>query len=195
MEQFKTIKIKSQIWMAENLNVGNFRNGDAIPEAKTAEEWKTSGDLKKPAWCYYDNDPANGIKYGKLYNWYAVNDPRGLAPLNWHIPSDIEWAKLIEAVGGRDVAGNKLKEAGTTHWESSNQSVTNTLGFTALPGGYRSYNRENKFESIGLVGVWWTSTQYLPDVAWNRDMMSFLPTVGRSNYLMKHGLSVRCIVN
>lgn len=85
---YKTVTIGNQVWMAENLNVDKFRNGDLILQAKTEEEWKKAGENKHPAWCYFDNDTANDAKYGKLYNWYAVNDPRGLAPAGWHIPTD-----------------------------------------------------------------------------------------------------------
>lgn len=91
---FKSVKIGAQTWMAENLNVSTFRNGDPIPEVKTNEEWEKAGKEGKPAWCYYDNDPVNSSKYGKLYNWFAVNDPRGLAPEGWHIPRVDEWNTL-----------------------------------------------------------------------------------------------------
>ena len=87
----QTITIGTQVWMTKNLDVATFRNGDPIPQAKTDEEWEKAGENQQPAWCYYDNDPANGAKYGKLYNWYAVNDSRGLAPVGYHIPSDAEW--------------------------------------------------------------------------------------------------------
>ena len=103
------VTIGSQVWMTENLNVDKFRNGDPIPEAKTYEEWKKAGENKQPAWCNYKNDPANGEKYGKLYNWFAVNDPRGLAPKGCHIPSDKEWTVLTDFLGGNKVAGTKMK--------------------------------------------------------------------------------------
>ena len=95
--------------MTKNLDVATFRNGDPIPEAKSNEEWQKAGENKQPAWCYYDNDPKNGAIYGKLYNWYAVNDPRGLAPSGYHIPSDAEWTKLTDFLGGKTVAGDKMK--------------------------------------------------------------------------------------
>jgi uncharacterized protein (TIGR02145 family) len=91
----QTITIGTQVWMTENLNVEKFRNGDPIPEAKTEGEWKAYGEAGEAAWCNYDNDPKNGEKYSKLYNWYAVSDPRGLAPQGWHIPSDEEWGCLL----------------------------------------------------------------------------------------------------
>jgi hypothetical protein len=107
------VKIGTQVWMTKNLNVDKFRNGDPIPQAKTREEWKAAGENKQPAWCYYDNDPANGVKYGKLYNWYAVNDARGLAPAGYHVPSDAEWTILENQLGSD--AGTKMKS--TSGWE------------------------------------------------------------------------------
>jgi TolA-binding protein len=109
---YKSVKIGTQTWMAENLNVSTFRNGDPIMEAKTNEEWEKAGKEGKPAWCNYENDPKNGAKYGKLYNWYAVNDPRGLAPAGWHVPSDAEWTTLGDQLG--DEASNKMKS--TSGW-------------------------------------------------------------------------------
>jgi uncharacterized protein (TIGR02145 family) len=105
----QTVTIGTQVWMTKNLDVDHFRNGDPIPQAKTDEEWKRAGENKQPAWCYYDNDPANGVKYGKLYNWYAVNDQRGLAPGGYHVPSDEEWTVLTDYLGGSDIAGKKMK--------------------------------------------------------------------------------------
>ena len=105
----QTVTIGSQVWMTKNLDVSTFRNGDPIPQAKTKEEWEKARENQQPAWCYYDNDPANGAKYGKLYNWYAVNDSRGLAPVGYHIPSDAEWTKLTDFLGGESVAGTKMK--------------------------------------------------------------------------------------
>jgi len=114
--QAQTVTIGKQVWMTKNLDVSTFRNGDPIPEAKTDEAWKAAGENKQPAWCYYDNDPKNGTKYGKLYNWYAVNDPRGLAPAGYHIPTDAEWTVLTDYLGGEDVAGKKMKS--TSGWDS-----------------------------------------------------------------------------
>lgn len=105
----QTVTIGTQIWMTKNLEVSTFRNGDPIPEAKTVLEWLRLGENKQPAWCYYDNDPANGAKYGKLYNWYAVNDTRGLAPTGFHIPTSDEFIKLFDFLGKDSVAVKKLK--------------------------------------------------------------------------------------
>jgi len=110
----QTVTIGNQVWMTKNLDVSTFRNGDPIPQAKTATEWEAAGENKQPAWCYYDNDPANGAKYGKLYNWYAVNDLRGLAPAGYHIPSDVEWTQLTDFLGSE--ASKKMKS--TSGWKS-----------------------------------------------------------------------------
>jgi uncharacterized protein (TIGR02145 family) len=110
------VTIGSQVWTSTNLDVSTFRNGDPIPQAKTDEEWKKAEENGEPAWCYNDNDPSNGTKYGKLYNWHAVNDPRGLAPNGYHIPTDAEWTILTDYLGGEDNAGTKMKS--TSGWLS-----------------------------------------------------------------------------
>ena len=112
----QTVTIGTQTWTTKNLNLATFRNGDAIPQAKTDEEWEAAGENKQPAWCYYENNTANGTKYGKLYNWYAVVDARGLAPGGWHVPTDEEWTVLSTFLGGEAVAGKKMKS--TSGWNS-----------------------------------------------------------------------------
>jgi uncharacterized protein (TIGR02145 family) len=107
--QAQTVTIGTQVWTTKNLDVSTFRNGDVIPQASTDEAWEAAGENKQPAWCYYDNDTANASKYGKLYNWYAVNDPRGLAPAGYHIPSDAEWTVLTDFLGDEGIAGKKMK--------------------------------------------------------------------------------------
>jgi uncharacterized protein (TIGR02145 family) len=150
----KSVKIGTQTWMAENLNVSTFRNGDPILQAKTDEEWKKAGENKQPAWCYYDNDPANGEKYGKLYNWYAVNDPRGLAPQGWHIPSKTELTELKS--NGATVEGMKSK-SGWNDYNGRSGNGTNESGFSGLPGGWRSIN--GYFDFVGNHGYWWSSSE------------------------------------
>lgn len=147
------IKIGSQIWMKKNLTISRYRNGDRIPQVKDGAEWAA---LTTGAWCWYNNDSAKGTVYGKLYNWYAVNDPRGLAPAGWHIPNNEEWTILTTFLGGTTIAGAKMKETGTTHWLPPNPA-TNRSGFTALPGGYRVYSGE--FTDIGVFGFWWSATE------------------------------------
>jgi uncharacterized protein (TIGR02145 family) len=144
--------------MNSNLNVTHYRNGDAIPQVTDPTQWK---NLTTGAWCYYANTSSNGTTYGKLYNWYAVNDPRGLAPAGYHIPSQLEWENLITCLGGSSVAGGAMKETGTTHW-SSNPGATNSSGFTGLPGGIRtntSYGGSSfNFMSINKYGHWWSTS-------------------------------------
>ena len=188
---YKSVIIGEQEWMVENLNVDHFHNGDPIPEAKTDEEWIKAGEEQKPAWCYYDNDPENGKKYGKLYNWYAVNDPRGLSPKGWHVSNDEEWIKLTFYLGGERIGGGKLKEAGTTHWESPNIGATNETGFTALPGGNR--NGDGSYDNIGSNGFWWMSTESNSTIAWYRFIWYYSSNTYRSDVNKSNGLSVRCI--
>jgi uncharacterized protein (TIGR02145 family) len=149
------ITIGTQIWTGCNLNVDTYRNGDPIPQVTDNAEWDT---LTTGAWCYYNNDPVNGTIYGKLYNRYAVMDPRGLAPAGYHIPSESEWTTLINFLGGVSLAGGKMKEIGTTHWLSPNFAATNSSGFTGLPGSNRQDN--GIFSGIGLYGTWWSSSSF-----------------------------------
>ena len=123
-----TIKIGNQIWMNKNLNVDHYRNGDTIPEITNGVEWP---NLTTGAWCYYHNSDSLGNIYGKLYNWYAVNDPRGLAPQGWHVATDSDWIVLVNYLGGPDIAGGKLKEEGTRHWLIPNSGANNQSGFSA----------------------------------------------------------------
>jgi uncharacterized protein (TIGR02145 family) len=155
------VSIGKQVWMSENLNVDKFRNGDSIPHAKTKEEWILAGEKKQPAWCYYENhkiqdNPKYGDKYGKLYNWYAVIDKRGLAPLGWHIPSDDEWTILTNQLGGKELARQKIKS--NSGWENKNGS--DSLGFCGLPGGCRK--EDGTFSNLGQQGAWWSSSEDNP---------------------------------
>jgi uncharacterized protein (TIGR02145 family) len=133
---YHTVTIGTQVWLVENLMVTHYRNGDAIPNVTGNTQWEaaTTG-----AYCNYDNSAMNGTTYGRLYNWYAVNDSRKIAPAGWHIPSDAEYTVLSTFLGGVYVAGGKLKEKGTTHWKSPNTDATNVSGFTALPAGLRNF--------------------------------------------------------
>jgi uncharacterized protein (TIGR02145 family) len=140
-----SVTIGSQIWSNKNLNVDKYRNGDPIPQVQDEKEWES---LKTGAWCYYNNNPANGAIYGKLYNWYAVNDPRGLAPQGWHIPSQAEWNVLYE---GREI--EELIENGTAHWVSLN-GANNKTGFSILPGGERHYG---SYYGMGELSSFWTT--------------------------------------
>jgi len=185
---FQDIKIGTQQWASANLNVSNFVNGDTIPEAKTDEEWEKAGIDKKPAWCYYDNNPENGVKYGKLFNWYAVNDPRGLSPDGYHIPTDEEWTTLINYLGGEENAGVKMKSR--SGWKGDGNG-SNSSGFTALPGGSR-YNY-GQFRLIEDISFWWSSTELDPTVSWFRCMYYSNNDIIKHYAFKSHGLSVRCI--
>ena len=143
------VTIDSQVWTSKNLDVATYRNGDVIPQVQDPNAW---ANLTTGAWCYYDNDASNGTKYGKLYNWYAVNDPRGLAPKGYHIPTDAEWTQLSDYLGGYEEAGTKMKS--TSGWVK-NGNGTNSSGFSGLPGGYRYSN--GTFNYIGKDGSWWSS--------------------------------------
>ncbi|WP_163377809.1 fibrobacter succinogenes major paralogous domain-containing protein [Cyclobacterium sp. SYSU L10401] len=188
MTPMKEVTIGTQVWMSENLNVEKFRNGDTIPHAKTDEEWKKAGDNGEPAWCYYDNDPSNGEKYGKLYNWYAVNDPRGLAPKGWHLPSDEEWTTLTDLLGGLDAAGTKMKSK--SGWEDEGNG-TNESGFSGLPGGLR-YSL-GTFDGIGGYGRWWSSTEDYADYACFRSLGYSNGYAFRHIFNKEEGFSVRCL--
>lgn len=184
----KTKKIGDQEWSVTNLNVDKFRNGDAIPQAQSKEEWAQAEKNQKPAWCYYENDPANGEKYGKLYNWYAVKDSRGLAPKGWHIPSDVEWTKLTDYLGGAYRAGKKMKY--TRGWKD-NGNGTNESDFSGLPGGFRNF--DGGFNYVGHDGYWWSSSEVNTIGAWFRTLGYRAGKVGRFNYLAENGFSVRCL--
>ena len=181
------VTIGIQNWMSKNLDVSKFRNGEAIPLAKTNAEWKSAGQNQQPAWCYYKNKTANGTTYGKLYNWYAVNDPRGLAPKGYHIPTDKEWTMLTDYLGG-DSIGAKMKS--TSGWEE-NGNGSNTSGFAGLPGGYRYY--DGFFANVGAGGRWWSSSVYHADLAWYRYLFNSSGDVFRSYYSKQNGFSVRCL--
>ncbi len=159
--------IGNQIWMMKNLDVDKFRNGDPIPKAGYDIAWVEAFDNEQPAWCYYDDNTKNEERYGKLYNWYAVNDPRGLAPEGWHVPSDAEWTQLTNYLGGHELADKKMKS--TSGWRGIRRNIynlkfegyeyggTNKSGFNALPGGERL---RPPFLGIGISSGWWSSTEF-----------------------------------
>jgi len=181
-----TVKIGTQYWAIANLNVNTFRNGDSIPEIRTNDEWVEAGQSGKPAWCYYNNDPKNGVKYGKLYNWYAVNDPRGLAPAGWTLAGDADWTELTHYLGGQ-AAGNKIKS--TSAWLDGNNG-TNETGFIGLPGGYRVEN--GTFKNLGSIGTWWSSTESKALTAVDF-YLALNGNLGRSSSPRQRGESVRCL--
>lgn len=192
--KYTSVKIGTQKWMTKNLVVSHYRNGDKIPQVKSNADWAA---LTTGAWCWYNNDSATGAVYGKLYNWYAVNDPRGLAPTGWHIPTDAEWDTLSLRLGDDSLAGGKLKdtgtiEAGTGLWVAPNKGATNKSGFTALPSGYR--DQYGNFANIGYFGYWWSSTQTNSfNLAYFRNLYHGDRYFYRYFQYKQIGYSVRCI--
>jgi uncharacterized protein (TIGR02145 family) len=199
------VTIGTQVWSSTNLDVTTYRDGTPIPQVTDPTAWAA---LTTGAWCYYNNDPANGAVYGKLYNWYAVagihdaaslNNPslrKQFAPQGWHIPSDAEWTILTDFLGGESVAGGKMKstgtiQAGTGLWESPNAAATNESGFTGLPAGYRFNN--GSFYNIGSFGVWWSSSENDTAYAWSRQLEDNNGDAYRFNGNKRNGWSVRCI--
>jgi uncharacterized protein (TIGR02145 family) len=183
-----TIVIGNQQWMKENLDVVTYRNGDVIPQVTDAAAW---AGLTTGAWCYYSNSADNGTIYGKLYNWYAVNDSRGLAPQGWHIPTDAEWTTLGNLLGGDAVAGGKMKTTGTTRWNTPNTSATNESGFAGLPGGNR--NSDGTYVNISGDGSWWSATPSSSTVARFRQANYNSVLLNSGNAIMVQGYSVRCL--
>jgi uncharacterized protein (TIGR02145 family) len=185
------VTIGKQVWMTQNLNVDMFRNGDPIPEAKTAEEWIRAGENGQPAWSYYNNNPDNGDRHGKLYNWYAVNDSRGLAPEGWKIPSDEDWSRLEDFLGGMYLeVGVKMKSI--DFWAYYlDYGGTNESGFSGLPGGRR--RSDGRFDRVGSEGYWWSSTEDDTSSAWCRYLSYGSKSVWRYGFDKDYGFSVRCL--
>ena len=189
---YPTIQIGNQVWMTKNLDVDCFRNGDLIKEVKSTEEWQKAGQNGQPAWCYFENKLINDKKYGKLYNWYAVNDPRGLAPKGWHVPNYEEITILINYLGGKNIAGVKLKsELGWKKHFLRNGNGTNESFFNGFPGGYRS--DFGFYNSAGYNGYWWILKDYASYYAFFLSLSANDDFVYRDNRNMSNGFSVRCI--
>lgn len=182
------VTIGTQIWTSCNLNVDTYRNGDPIPEVSDPVAWAA---LTTGAWCWYANDSANGPIYGKLYNWYAVNDPRGLAPVGYHIPTNAEWTTLSNYLGGLSTFGAAIKETGTTHWRTPNTGATNSSGFTALGASWRDIN--GTFATLTNEGYWWSSTAFGVGNSYSRFVNFNTATGFNVQNNVKDGLSVRLI--
>ena len=214
---YKTVTIGSQVWMDKNLEVSTFRNGDVIPQATSNAEWEAAGKNKQPAWCYYDNDAKNDVKYGKLYNWYAVNDPRGLAPAGYHVPTDAEWTTLGNFLG--DDAGKKMKS--TSGWETWTEDLvcancknwnaeyrkkmachvckdTRVHGTKAHSGNGTNSSgfsglpggcrfKHGSFGGQGNLGFWWSTSESSTVNAYDRDLFYNLDNLLRNNGDGKEG--------
>ena len=187
---YRTVKIGDQWWMAENLNVTHYRNGDLVPNVTDSSLW-TSQTIG--AYCNYGNDAANAAAYGRLYNWYAAGDARDIAPAGWHVPSDVEWQTLVNYLGGDAVAGWKMKETGTAHWLPPNTG-TDESGFTALPGGYRG-SSYGVFGDLGNYACFWSSTVSSGTYAWYRSLSYDYSEVSHYDSKKHYGFSIRCVKN
>ena len=191
---YRTVKIGGQWWMAENLKATKYNNGDLIPNTTEDAAWTT---LTTPAFAWYQNDAATyGTVYGALYNWYVVdrgsNGGHDLCPTGWHVPTATDWTTLTDALGGLDVAGGKMKEAGTSHWSAPNTEATNTSGFTGLPGGHRGY-ANGAFQNVGLFAHWWSGTESDAELAWGEGLFSPDRQANHSTSVKQNGFSVRCV--
>jgi len=184
---YPTITVGTQIWMAENLRVAHYRNGDAIPTAPNNGAWAA---LTTGAYCWYDNDSASYAKYGALYNWYAVDDSRGLCPAGWHLPTYTDWTTLTSYLGGQNGAGGKMKSVSAL-WNSINIDAANNFGFSGLPGGIRDGG--GVYSDVGDNGYWWTSTENNDVLAWGRSLGYNHAGVFLHNLSKNRGLSIRCI--
>jgi uncharacterized protein (TIGR02145 family) len=192
---YPVVQINTQLWMAENLKTSKYNDGTAIPN------YTYNPSLITGAYSDYDNTPANSTIYGRLYNWYAVdnnavtkvasNGGKNVCPTSWHVPADTEWTTLTTFLGGGVGAGGKLKENGTTHWTTPNSGATNETGFTALPGGF--FDNGVRHYDIFLYSYWWSSTEYSASKAWS--WYSFYNNADATTYYFEKqdGFSVRCI--
>ena len=197
---YNTVKIGNQVWTKENLNVSKYRNGDIIPQVTDPTQW---ANLTTGAWCYYNNDPANGAIYGKLYNWYAVNDSRGLAPEGWHVPSDAEWTSLTTFLGGENVAGGKMKTLGGSQSDTSSwyydSGVTNSSNFSAKPASWRYTESSGTIfggnSPTKMAAFWWSSTEFTSELSSLRIIQASSNSIFNQTLSHKksNGLSIRCI--
>ncbi len=214
-----TVSIGGQVWMQENLDVSRYRNGETIRYAATTQDWLDAAASGEGAWSYYKNDAANNGKYGRLYNWYAVHDPRGLAPKGWHIPTTQEFKKLSKALGGVYVAGGKMKSTGPSLWRSPNFAADNSgqpsvcvpdgnvlssvcrpnftadnsSRFSGMPGGMRG--TDGGFFFMGENAFFWSSSESTPTISWYGALSYHLPTFVQGTEHNADGMSVRCIKN
>lgn len=195
--EYATIQIGTQIWMAENLNTTKYCNGDPIPNVIDPSQWY---NLTTGAWLYYDNNNPSYTPslapYGKLYNWYAVIDSRNICPCNWHVPTWEEWTILTDYLTDTlvEFTGGKMKSTGTEYWHTPNALATNESGFSGLPGGFRATGAYDGFDGFGYFGHWWSSTEgfsngYGP---LRKRTLSYSDGIVNSSD-QGSGLSVRCI--
>jgi uncharacterized protein (TIGR02145 family) len=186
---YKTVTIGTQTWMAENLKVTRYNNGDSIICVNSDDYWSA---IPEGAYSSYKYEKNNSKIYGKLYNWDAVNDSRKIAPAGWHVATDAEWTTLITFLGGDGMAGGKMKEAGTSHWKDPNEGADNSSGFMGLPGGYHA---DYGFMSVGSQGYFWTSTEMQENAMFAVSYVLYNSGQGikRSGDYKTKAMSVRCV--
>jgi len=184
---YHNVTIGTQVWMVENLKTTKYRNGDPIPNITDQQVWK---NLTTGGYCNFSNDTTKSNLYGRLYNWFAVNDNRSIAPKGWHVPSDAEWTTLVAYLGGQIVAGGKMKVADSRFWCYDNVGSTNESGFTALPGGTRT---DLYFDADCQWGTWWSATVNDTISAFNMILFNNNTNINRVNNNKIFGMSVRCI--
>jgi uncharacterized protein (TIGR02145 family) len=190
---YETVWIGEQLWMAENLKVTHYNNGDAITHITNEEHW---GSLDEGQYGVYDDEPTNANIYGNIYNWAVIGDIRGICPVDWHVPSDDEYTVLTDFLGGESVAGGKMKEAGLEHWNYDSDQIsleaTNESGFTGLPAGHRNTN-SGDYIYMGFYGYFWSSTENGSDLAWRRYLFHYSSGVARDTFGKPNGFSIRCL--
>ena len=186
---YHSVTIGSQVWLSENLKTTKYRDGSPISLVSSESEWSK---LTTSAYCNFNNDVNNVAVYGRLYNFFAVADSRGIAPSGWHVATDADWTTLSNFLGGEVLAGGKMKETGTSHWQSVNTGATNETGFTALPGGMR-HSSDGSFGQLGGYGYWWTSTENDVNTAMMRSLYYNDTEVHHALFDKQPGFSVRCI--
>lgn len=183
---YATIRVGDQEWMAENLRTTKYCNGDNLDIFIDGPQWSY---LTTGAWAHFNNDTVYEKPYGKLYNWYAVNDERNLCPCGWHVPNYEEVNAFIDTLQGQ--VGRKMKSVGTQYWESPNTGATNESGFSGLPGGY--LHVYGQFEYVGLFGYWWIATESENERAWYYRLSYSNGGFYRGEIQQNEGYSVRCM--
>ncbi len=186
---YPAVGICCATWMTKNLEIITYRNSDTIPQVTDAATWAA---LTTGAWCYPENNPAIGAIYGKLYNWYAVNDARGFAPYGWHIPADFEWTTLYNCLGGdAALAGGAMKKIGLTHWAAPNTAATNISGFNAYGASFR--RPAGSFQTGHFDTMFWSSTEIDNTNTWWRYLLWANGILTRQSVSKNYGISVRCV--
>ena len=192
---YQTVQIGDQLWMAENLKVTHYNNGDPITYITSEEHW---GSMDQGQYAVYNDQPINTDIYGNLYNWAVIGDIRGVCPEDWHVPSDDEYTLLTDFLGGESVAGGKMKEAGLEHWgyysDQISLEATNESGFTGLPAGHRNTNTGD-YIYMGFYGYFWTSTENGSELAWRRYLFHYSSGVGEDTFGKPNGFSIRCVAD